>query len=263
MRFKEKIVWITGASSGIGEALAHAFYSEGARLILSSRRLEELARVRDNCHGTDKDIVLLPLDLADIEDLPRRAEQALAAFGRIDILVNNGGIGQRARAMETCIRVDEMIMRVNYLGQIALTKAVLPAMVERKAGHIVVISSVVGKIGAPMRSAYAASKHALHGFFDSLRLEIWQDQIKITLVCPGTVRTELRANALDGQGVPRGKMALAHENAISAEACAATILEAIAQGKEEIYIGRNRFAVYAARLFPGLVSQVMRRMKNL
>jgi len=263
MKFKDKVVWVTGASSGIGEMLAYSFRREGAKLILSSRHGEALERVRQNCQHANSDIVVLPLDLADLGSLPQKAEQALAAFGRIDILVNNGGIGQYARAVETSFSVDETLMRINYLGQVALTKAVLPAMLKRKAGHIVVVSSVTGKIGAPMRSAYAASKHALHGFFDSLRAEIWREQIKITIVCPGYVRTNLRVNALGGDGTPRGKLAVAYTDAVSAEACAAEIVKAVLKQKEEVYIGRQRFAVYADRLFPGLVSQALRRIQNI
>jgi dehydrogenase/reductase SDR family member 7B len=263
MKFRDQVVWITGASSGIGEALAYAFDRVGAKLILSSRHADELERVRENCRGDHNNIVVLPLDLANLESLPQKAEQALAAFGRIDILVNNGGVGQHSRALETSLSVDQALMLTNYLGQVALTKAVLPAMIQRKSGHIVVVSSVSGKLGVPMRSAYAASKHALHGFFESLRAEIWRDQIKVTLVCPGFVRTNIRMNALKGDGTPRGKAAKPHPNAISAETCAAQILEAVAKGKEEVYIGRQRFAIYAYRFFPGLFSQFLRRMNNI
>jgi dehydrogenase/reductase SDR family protein 7B len=154
-------------------------------------------------------------------------------------------------------------MQTNYMGQVALTKAVLPAMLHRKSGHLVVISSVSGKIGAPNRSAYAASKHALHGFFDSLRAEVWRDGIKVTLVCPGFVRTNIRAAALQGDGTPRGDKALPYRNAVSAQDCAAATLSAIVKGKEEVYIGREALAVYAGRLFPGLVSQIVRRMKDI
>ncbi len=263
MDFKDRVVWITGASSGIGEALAYAFNAAGAKLILSSRHAEALERVRQNCREHSGEIVIMPLDLADLQSAPQKAEQALAAFGRIDILVNNGGIGQYARAVDTRLAVDQAIMVTNYLGQVALTKGVLPAMIQRKSGHIVVVSSVTGKFGAPMRSAYSASKHALHGFFESLRAEIWRDQIKVTLVCPGYVRTNLRANALQGDGTPRGKAAAPYRDALSPEVCAAQILKAITQGKEEVYIGRQGLAIYAYRFFPGLFSLALRRIKDI
>jgi dehydrogenase/reductase SDR family protein 7B len=263
MDFKDKVVWITGGSSGIGEALAYAFDRAGAKLILSSRHADALERVRENCRGDHKDTVVLPLDLADLDSLPHKAEQALAAFGRIDILVNNGGIGQHSRASETSLKVDQALMLTNYMGQVALTKAVLPSMIRRKSGHIVVISSVTGKIGVPMRSAYAASKHALHGFFDSLRAEVWRDHVRVTVVCPGFVRTNIRVNALRADGTPFGEGPPPHPNAMSAEACAAQILSAVAKGKEEVYIGRESLAIYAYRFFPGLVSQVLRRMRRI
>ncbi len=258
-----KVVWITGASSGIGEALVYAFHRAGAKVILSSRHTDALERVRQNCSGDKNELVVLPLDLADLASLPCKAEQALAVWGQIDILVNNGGVGQHARASETSLDVDQRIMLTNYLGQVALTKAVLPDMIRRKTGHIVVMSSVTGKIGAPNRSAYAASKHALHGFFDSLRAEVWNEGIQVTLICPGLVYTNLRSQALGSDGTPRGDKAAARTHGVSAEACAAATLAAIVKGKEEVYIGRERFAVYAARYFPRLVSQIMRRMPNI
>jgi dehydrogenase/reductase SDR family protein 7B len=161
------------------------------------------------------------------------------------------------------VNVDLTIMLTNYLGQVALTKAVLPSMLERKSGHIVVISSVSGKIGVPMRSAYAASKHAIHGFFDSLRAEIWREKVKVTIVCPGFVQTNIRANALLANGTSRGQDAPRHRHAVSADKCASQILSAVAAGKEEVYIGREGWAVYAYRFFPGLVSQVLRRTNQI
>lgn len=263
MDFEDRVVWITGASSGIGEALAYAFNRAGAKLILSSRREGELERVRSNCRGNLENILVLPLDLTDLESLPQKAVQALHAFGRIDILVNNGGQGQSSLASETSLSVDQSLMVTNYLGHVALTKVVLPSMISNQSGHIVVVSSVSGKMGVPMRSAYAASKHALHGFFDSLRAEVWQDNIRVTIACPGRVRTNLRANALLADGTRRGADAPSAPHAISAESCAAQIISAVSKGKEEIYIGREGLAVYANRLFPGIVSLFLRRMKNI
>lgn len=263
MRFKDQVVWVTGASSGIGEALAYAFSREGAKLILSSRQPEALERVRENCPGNRQDIMVLPLDLADIDALAEKGAQGIAAFGRIDIIINNGGIGQISLAAETGIAVDKALMLTNYLGQVALTKAVLPSMIARKSGHIVVMSSVSGKMGVPMRSAYAASKHALHGFFDSLRAEVWRYNIRVTIVCPGFVRTKIRANALRADGTPLGERARPPANAMSADACAAKILDAISKKRDEVYIGRESLVIYANRIFPGLVSRMLRRVRNL
>jgi short-subunit dehydrogenase len=264
MRFQDRVVWITGASSGIGEALAYAFSRAGAKLILSARRADALENVRQHC-AIPENIVVLPLDLADLESLPQKANEARAAFGAgVDILVNNGGVGQRGRAVQTPIAVDQKIMQVNYFGHVALTKAVLPAMIERKSGHIVVISSISGKVGAPKRSAYSASKHALHGFFDSLRAEVHQHNIKVTLICPGFVKTKIAYNALRADGTPRGRDDSQHFKAMSAEKCAAETLKAIAKGKDEVYIsaGLEILGVYLSRLSPSLLRRVVRRFET-
>ncbi len=186
---KSKVIWITGASSGIGEALAYALANEGAKLILSARRKEELERVKGNCNNAAQaDIRILPLDLAQADTLKLSTHAAVQMFGHVDILVNNGGISQRGFAKDTIPEVDRRIMEVNYFGPTAITKYLLPHFLKRGQGHIVVVSSVTGKFGTPYRSGYAASKHALHGFYDSLRAELWKDvkdAIPVTMICPG------------------------------------------------------------------------------
>ncbi len=260
-RFQDKVVWITGASSGLGEAMSYAFRREGARLILSSRNVAELERVRATCGGDEKEVAVLPLDLADVESLKSKAEQAEGVFGRVDVLVNNGGLGTRGRTIDIPVKIDEQILRVNYLGTVALTKAILPSMIERKQGHIVVISSLMGKFSTPGGSAYAASKHALHGFFEALRAEVWRDGIKITMVMPGYVHTNISINALKPDGTQFGKMDRAHANAMSAEVAARQIVNAVAIGKEELYIGREAAAVLLYRLFPGIFRWGVKRIR--
>ncbi len=260
-KFQNRVVWMTGASSGLGEAMAKAFRREGAQLILSSRNTAELERVRNECGGDSQTIVVLPLDLADIGSLNAKATEALVAFGRVDVLVNNGGVGTRGNALDIPVALDERVMRVNYLGQVALTKAVLPSMIKNKSGQIVVISSLSGMIGIPGSSAYAASKHALHGFFEALRTEVWKDGIGITMVLPGYVRTRISYNALLPDGTPLGRNDKAHANAMSADRAAAQIVNAVAKHKEEIYIGRESFAVYIYRLFPGLFRWAIKRIR--
>jgi short-subunit dehydrogenase len=201
MPFSDKIVWITGASSGIGKALALELSHQNAKLILSSRKKEDLELVKEECKNI-ADVKIITLDLEDYTNLEIKADEAIAAFGKVDILVNNGGISQRSLVKDTNILVDKRIMDINYLGNIALTKAILPHFIENKSGHFVVTSSIVGKIGTPLRSSYAASKHALHGFFDSLRTEVYQDNIVVTLICPGFVNTNVSKNALTGDGTP-------------------------------------------------------------
>lgn len=260
-RFAGKVVWITGASSGIGEALAAAFAREGARLVLSSRRADELERVRQALVRPAEHFCL-PLDLAQSDTFPALTAQVLGKFGRVDILVNNGGVSQRALAADSLLAVERTMMEVNYFGTVALTKAVLPAMLAHGAGHVVVISSVMGYIGTPGRSTYAASKHALHGYFDSLRAEVWRTGVKVTLVCPGYVRTKVSDNALDARGEKHGVTDATHQRGITAERCAEATLRAIARGKEEISVGGpETWAITLKRFLPGVFSRVIRRMK--
>ncbi len=260
MDFQGKTVWITGASSGIGEALAEAFAEKGARLILSARRAEKLRTVRERCQNGQRHRVL-PLDLAAPASLEDAAAEALSA-GPVDVLVHNGGISQRALAQDTSLEVDRRIMEVNYFGAVALTKAVLPSMLERGSGHLVVVTSLVGKFGTPQRSAYAASKHALHGFFDALRAEVHASGLRVTLACPGFVRTPLPVHALTGDGTPQGRMDRAQEEGLDPKRCARAILRAVAQSKDEAYIGgRETWGVYLKRFSPRLFNAVIRRTR--
>jgi dehydrogenase/reductase SDR family protein 7B len=254
MRFRDKIVWITGASSGIGEALAVAFSGEGARLVLSARRAEELERVRQACENADRHRVV-PLDLTDAAAVARAAEEV----GPVDVIIHAGGVSQRSLVVDTDLAVDRAIMDLNFFGTVALTKAVLPSMIARRSGHIVPISSVVGYVGTPLRSTYSASKHALHGYFDSLRAEVAKDGIAVTIVCPGYIRTNVSRNALTGDGSAFGKMDETHEHAMTPEECARRIVDAVAKRKREIILGgKERWAVPLQRFFPALVARVVR-----
>lgn len=260
MNFSNQRVWITGASSGIGEALAYAFHQAGAKLILSARREDELKRVQNRC-GQPAGAQILPVDVTQSAELPEKAKLALQMFGGIDILVNNAGVSQRSLVKDTDIDVYRKLMEVNFFGAVALTKSVLPSMVERNTGHIVVISSLVGKFGTPLRSGYAAAKHALHGFFESLRAETSRSGIKVTLVCPGFIRTDVSLNALRGDGSLHAKMDSGQAQGMSAEDCAAQTLKAVAAGREEVYIGnRDKYLVYLKRFFPGVFSRRMARV---
>lgn len=262
MRFQGQVVWITGATSGIGEALAYAFSREGAKVVLSGRRVAELERVQRNCAGGTGSVMTLPLDLTEFASLPEKARQVEARFGRVDILVNNGGVSQRSLAKDTDFAVEQAIMNTNYFGTVALTKAVLPGMLARQAGQLVIISSLVGYLDTPLRSAYSASKHALHGYFDSLRAEIWRQNVGVTMVCPGYVKTEVSLNALTGDGRKHAHMDETQANGISAEKCAAQILHAVARGKDEVLIGgKEVLAVYLKRFLPWLYARVVRRLK--
>jgi short-subunit dehydrogenase len=263
---KDKVIWITGASSGIGEALVYVLAAKGARLILSARREDELKRVKSNCApSAQNSIKTLPLDLTKTDTLKLSTEAAIQLFGHVDILVNNGGISQRSFAKDTLIEVDRKIMEVNYFGAVALTKSLLPHFLERKQGHFVIVSSVTGIFGTPYRSGYAASKHALHGFFDSLRAELWndvEDKITITMICPGFIHTPITLSAVTGDGSPLGKMDDAQYKGKPASWCASKIVSAIEKKKEEVYIGGvETLGVRFKRLFPKLFSRYMRTAK--
>ncbi len=257
-----KVIWLTGASSGIGEALAYELSAKGARLILSARRKDELERVKGNCNAkTQPDIRVLPLDLSQPETLQLSAEAAIQMFGHVDMLINNGGITQRSLAAEASLAVDRRIMEVNYFGPIALTKYLLPHFIGGKQGHFVNVSSLTGKFGTPYRSGYAASKHALHGFFDAIRAEHHRDNIRVTMICPGFIHTSLTLSALTANGSPLNKMDEAQYKGKAAAWCARKIVRAIEKGKEEVYIGgREVFAVYLKRFFPTIFSKVIRRV---
>ena len=259
---RNKVIWITGASSGIGEALAYELASRGARLILSARRKEELERVKGNCTAeAQPDIRILPLDLSEAETLKLSTEAAIQLFGHVDILVNNGGISQRSMVAMTQLSVDRRIMEVNFFGAVALTKYLLPHFISRKQGHFVNVTSITGKFGTPYRSAYAASKHALHGFFDAVRAEHFRDNIRVTMICPGFIRTPITLSALTADGTPLKKMDEAQYKGKPADWCAHKIAKAIEAQKEEVYIGGIEvLMVYMKRFFPWLFSILIRKV---
>ncbi|WP_316785651.1 SDR family oxidoreductase [Pedobacter frigiditerrae] len=258
---KDKIVWITGASSGIGEALVYAYNAAGARLIISSRNQDELSRVKSNCNN-NFEVHILPLDLKDSDSLSSKAEDAIRIFGRIDILINSGGISQRSLALETDLKTEQRFLDINFWGTVILSKAVLPQMLAQNSGSIVCVSSLVGKFGTRYRSAYAASKHALHGYFDSLRIELDNSNIHIMLACPGFIRTNVTINALTADGSTQGTMDDAQENGMSPAVCAKQMIKAINAKKEEVYIGgKETKGVLLKRFFPKLFSKIIRKAK--
>lgn len=258
--FKDKVIWITGASSGIGEALALELAGRGSRLILSARREEELNRVAKTTGLSDLDLLVLPFDLKNTDNASGLAAQVINKFGRIDVLINNGGISQRAEAIETKIETDRELMEVNYFAYVNLTKAVLPYMKRQKNGHIVVVSSIAGKFGFYLRSGYSAAKHALHGFFESMRLETEKFGIKTLIVCPGKIKTNISLSALSANGQAHNKMDQSHVNAMSAQDCAKQILNAVLNNKEEVLIGgKELIMVRLKRLFPFFFGKLIRK----
>ncbi len=261
MNLKDKIIWITGSSSGIGAALAKEYSDQGAQLILSARNVNGLENVRSSCRNPER-IKTLDLDLSDSSVVSAKVEQAIGFFGRIDILINNAGISQRSFVSDTLLDVDRKIFEVNYFGTIALTKALIPHFKLNKAGQFVVISSVVGKIGTPLRSSYSASKHALHGFYDSLRAECHDDGIQVTIICPGFVNTDVSINALTGTGEKQGTKDKATANGLSPESFARKAIMSIHHKRQEVVIGGGLelLAVYVKRFFPLLLSRMVRKV---
>ncbi len=258
---KNKVIWITGASSGIGEALAYACINEGARLVLSARREDELKRVAANCKTDPKNILILPLDLEHTENIEEKVKEVILKFGRIDILINNGGMGQRGKALNTSTEVDRRIMEINFFGTINLSKAVSRIMQNQKSGKIVVISSIMGKYGLPLYSSYAASKHALHGYFESLRQELYGDNVQVLIVSPGFINTDISLKLLTENGGQYGVKSDAQEKGMSAEDCAKGILKAVKGGRNHKYVGGYElFSVFVKQYFPKMFYKLMRKM---
>jgi dehydrogenase/reductase SDR family protein 7B len=254
-KFNNKVVWITGASSGIGEALAYAFSKQGARMILSSRRADELERVRKGCSHAEL-VKILPLDLLNVPSLAQKTAEAIDCFGQIDFTIHNGGISQRSLVSETDMAVHRKIMELDYFSYIAITKALLPHFEQKQSGHFVVMSSVMGKIGTPMRSAYAAAKHALHGYFDCLRAEVSPKNIKVTILTPGYIQTNVSKNALTKDGEPLGTLSQNIASGLPADEAAKQILHAIHKGSYESYIGKfggEKIALLLNRFLPSAV----------
>jgi short-subunit dehydrogenase len=258
--FKDKVIWITGASSGIGEALALEFARRGARLILSARRELELERVGALTGLPPLDLLILPFDLKNAKNASALTAQIINKFGRIDVLINNGGYSQRSEACDTSEETDRALMEVNYFAYVALSKAVVPYMKRQKGGQIVVISSIAGKFGFYLRSSYSAAKHALHGFFESFRLETERYNIKTLIVCPGKIKTQVSINAITASGEMHNKMDESHERAMSPQACAKVIISGIEKNKEEIFVGgKEILTVRIKNLFPRLFAKLIRK----
>ena len=261
-RLAGQVVWITGASGGIGEALARTAATRGAKLILSARREAELERVRQSLPRPD-DAAILPVDLSALDDAAALAARAAALFGPIDILVNNAGLSQRTAALDTAMPAYRHLMEVDFFAPIALTKALLPGWVARGRGHAVVVSSVFGHIALARRTGYAAAKHALHGWFDSARIELGTRGVQFTLACPGFVRTGISVNALGPGGVPQGRSDKDIDGGMDPMICAEKIWRAVERDRYEVTIaGIERLAMWVKRFLPlRLYTALARRLK--
>jgi short-subunit dehydrogenase len=260
MILRDKVIWITGASSGIGRELALQLAQKDATLILSARRLDALEDVRNACAHPERHLCL-PFDLANVTEIEAIVPHAFALFDRIDILVNNAGVSQRSKALETPLTVDRAIMEVNYFGTVALTKSVAHRMVELRQGQIVAIASVAGKIGSPLRSAYSAAKHALIGFMDCLRAELYQTGVTVHVICPGFVQTDVSQNALTATGKPYGHSDPEIEHGMPVDQFVRCMIRRLERGTLEIVIARKRawLGYQVRRLLPNTYHRVLPR----
>ncbi len=257
--FSGKIVWITGASSGIGAQLSRDLDRLGAVLILSARSEAGLHEVNQSLPMHPGEAMILPIDLEKLDELPAKVSLVLSKFGSIDYLIHNAGVAVRDYALATDLSVDQKLMRINYFGPVCLTKQVLPAMLRKGSGHIVVISSLSAKYGIPRTAAYAASKHALHGFFETLRSEIAGKGISITLIIPGIIKTEITAHALKGDGSPFEKMERTFQEGYPLDKAARRMVNAILQRREEVFVGGSEgLTLVINRVWPWLLRRIIR-----
>lgn len=264
-RFAGKIVWITGASSGMGEATAYRMAAEGASVILTSRNQTALDAVRSRCVVLGAEgVEVLPADVSDIASLEALAEKAWNLFGRIDILFNNAGVSQRSNTIDSQMSVINKVMDTNYFAPVAITKSILPRMIANGGGQLVVTTSIAGKFGFPLRCAYSSSKHALYGFFETVQAEYYNDNIRVTFICPGRVQTNISLYALESDGSAHGKMDAGQAGGISSEKAARKIVDAIFKKKREAFVGgKELLMVDIKRLFPGLAAKIARNIKAM
>ena len=260
MDYTGKTVWITGASSGIGAALCRELAAKGANIVLSARRAPELEAVRASCERPDNHLCL-PLDVTDAPAIQSAMESVLERFGALHSVVLNAGVGQRGAVAETSMEVERSIMEVNFFSVVSHTRIVLPHFLERNEGQLVVISSVMGWISTPRRATYAASKHALQGYFEGLRAELFETNLSISMVCPGYIQTSISAASVTGDGKPFGKMDEQHRNAMTAPVFAKKAVRKLERNKAVMFIGGpERFGPMLARLSPSLFRFLLPRV---
>lgn len=264
MNFTNKTIWITGASSGIGKAVALELSKENTKLILSDINEQGLQEVAGACEKNNCSALIVPMDLSDEKSVESAAKQVLDKNIRIDCLYQFAGISQRSLVSETPLFVDRKIFEINFFGAIALTKAVLPEMIKNGGGQIAVTSSLVGKFGFPYRSSYSATKHALHGFFESLRAENKQNNIHVSIFIPGRVKTNISVNAITKDGKTHGKMDEGQDSGITAEKAAKIICRNLKKNKKEILVGgKELIMVHIRRFLPRLYYYLSARLKPM
>jgi dehydrogenase/reductase SDR family member 7B len=260
--YKGKTIWITGAASGIGKALALEFASRGATIILSDRDLKNLDDVTVSCKSAGGVPVAAPFDLEKPEEIKSAVAKVLQEYPKIDMLFSNGGISQRSYAVDTPVEIDRKIMEVNFFGALVLTKELLPSLISGGGGKIAITSSAVGKFGFPLRTAYSASKHALQGYFEALRAELHDKNVKVTIVSPGRVYTNISVNAIDQKGNKYGRMDDGQAGGIPADKCARKIIRAVEKNRNELWVGGPVILMIYIRLYlPFLFYRLAPRIK--
>jgi len=264
MNFLNQTIWITGATSGIGKSVAIEISKHKANLILSGRNENALKETGKACKKNGSTIQLVPFDLGDENSVKKAVKKVLAENNSIHGLYHFGGISQRSFVTETPIEVDRKIFEINFFGTVLLTRKVLPIMLNNGGGHIAVTSSIVGKFGFPYRSAYSASKHALHGFFESLRAENVKHNIRVSVIIPGRIKTNISINAVNSEGLKHGKMDEGQDNGISAEKSAKIIVQKLKKEKKEILVGgKEIIMVHIRRFLPVLYYKLAAKVKPL
>ncbi|MBN1387703.1 MAG: SDR family NAD(P)-dependent oxidoreductase [Bacteroidales bacterium] len=262
MIYNNKIFWVTGASSGIGKAVVYELLKRGAGVIASSNRADELEEVKKNSREKMHLLSTVIFDLEDTGIIETIVAQQFKKHGRIDVLINLGGVSQRAKITETPLWLDRKIMEINYFGTIALSKAVLPYMIEQGSGHIMATSSIAGRFGFPLRSAYSASKQALHGFFETLHIENRENNVKASVIIPGRVKTNISFNALTSTGSIHGQLDAGQARGISPEKAARMILRGLERNKREVLVGgKELIMLFVRKFFPSIFFNIAYRMK--
>lgn len=260
--FQHKTVVITGASSGIGKALAEGIASQGTQLILAARNLEALAQTKANCEAKGANCDIQYLDISSQEAISAFVSKVSSSYPQVHLLINNAGISQRSQAEETPVEVDRKIMEVNFFGQVALTKGLWPLLLAAPKANIVLISSVVGTFGFPQRSAYSASKHALEGFFESWMLENKHEHIHFTTVSPGRIKTNISYSALKSDGTPHSVMDEGQAKGISAEDCARKIIAGVLKNKRKVYVAKGEMVLIILRkVIPFMYFRLVKKLK--
>jgi len=260
--FTNKVILITGASSGIGKALAMQMADKNVHFILAARRLDELRSLQQECEKKGADCTVLFIDMASPESIAAFTKTVSERFEKIDILINNAGISQRSHAEETSLEVVRKIMEVNFFGQVDLTKSLWPLLIKSAHANIVLISSVSGSFGFKQRSAYAASKHALEGFFESWMIENKRPNIFFTTVAPGRINTRISYSALKADGSTHQQLDEGQANGIKPEVCARKIVSAIINNKRKVYIaGQEMALIFLRKCFPSLFFNLDKKLK--